>query len=80
MTRVPYKAKPPSSNENDLRIQFIEFTNWNDRLSIETRSRTRKAEYEALLENITNRECSVEQVILALQAEMQPLTFRELKS
>ena len=80
MKGLPYKAKPPSSHENDLRIQFIEFTNWNDRLSIETRSRIRIAEYEALIENITNRGCSVERVNSALQAEMQPLTFRELKS
>ena len=78
--RTTIKAKPPSSHENNLRIQFIKFTNWNDRLSIETISHTRKAEYEALIENITNRGCSVERVISAVQAEKQPLTFRELKS
>ena len=64
MKGLPYEAKPPSSLENNLRIQFIEFTNWNDRLTTETISRTRRAEYEALIENITNRGWNVERVIV----------------
>ena len=56
---LPYQAKTPTIHENNLKIQFVEFTYCNDRFSPETI--TRKIEkYQPLIDNITNRGWNVE--------------------
>ena len=60
---LPYQANPPNTPENNLKIQFIEFTYCNDRFSPETI--TRKTEkYQVLIENITSRGWNVEPLII----------------
>ena len=50
---LPYQENSPTTLENNLKIQFIEFTYCNDRFSSETI--TRKTEkYQPLIDNITN--------------------------
>ena len=61
MTTIP--SKPPTIPENNLKIQFIDFTNCNDRISPETI--TRKTEnYQPLIDNNTNRGWNVEPLIV----------------
>ena len=60
---LPYQANPPITLENNFRIQFIEFTNWNNRFLRGTISRIRTEKYEALIE-ITNKGWNVEPVIV----------------
>ena len=51
---LPYQANFPTTLENSLKIQFIEFTYCNNRFSSETI--TRKIEkYQPLIDNITNK-------------------------
>ena len=51
---LTYQANPPTTPENNLKIQFIEFTYCNDRFSPKTI--TRKTEkYQPLIDHITNR-------------------------
>ena len=60
---LPYQANPPNNPENNLKIQFIEFTYCNDRFSRETI--TRKTEkYQPLINHITNRGWNVEPLIV----------------
>ena len=60
---LPYKANPPTTSENNLKIQFIEFTYYNDRFSQETITRKTK-KYQPLTDNITNRGWNVEPLIV----------------
>ena len=60
---LPYQANPPNTFENNLTIQFIEFTYWNNRFSPETISR-KTEKYQPLIDNITNRGWNVEIVIV----------------
>ena len=60
---LPYEANSPTTPENNLQIQLIEFTYCNDRFSSE--ASTRKTEkYEPLLDNISNRGWNVEPLIV----------------
>ena len=60
---LPYQTNPPTTLENNLKIQFIEFTYCNDRFSLETI--TRKIEkYQPLIHNIINRGWNVEPLIV----------------
>ena len=60
---LPYQANPPTTLENNLQIQFIEFTYCNNKFSPETI--TRKIEkYQLLIDNITNRGLNVESLIV----------------
>ena len=60
---LPYQANSPTTLENCLKIQFIEFTYCNDRFSSETI--TRKTEkYQPLVDNIANRGWDVEPLIV----------------
>ena len=61
---LPYQANPAIILENNLKIQFIEFTNWNNRFSTGTISCTRTKKYQALIESITNRGWNVEPVFV----------------
>ena len=51
---LPYQTNPPITLERNLKIQFIEFPNWNDRSSTGILIRTITEKYVALMENITN--------------------------
>ena len=56
---LSYQANSPTTPVNNLKIQFIEFTYYNDRFSSE--AITRKTEkYQPLIVNITNRGWNVE--------------------
>ena len=60
---LPYQANSPTTTENDLKIQFIEFAYCNDRFSPQTI--TRKTEkYQPLIDNITNRGWNVEPLVV----------------
>ena len=60
---LPYQSNSPTTLENNLKIQFIEFTYCNDRFSSETI--TRKIEkYQPLIDNITNKGWNVEPLIV----------------
>ena len=60
---LPYQANPPNNPENNLKIQFIEFTYYNDGFSLETI--TRKTEkYQPLIDHITNRGWIVEPLMV----------------
>ena len=60
---LPYQANSPTTPENNLKIQLIEFTYCNDRFSSE--AITRKTEkYQPLLDNISNRGWNVEPLIV----------------
>ena len=60
---LPYQANSPTTLENNLKIQFIEFTYCNDRFSSE--AITRKIEkYQPLIDNITNIGWNVEPLIV----------------
>ena len=59
---LPYQANPPNTLGNNPKIQFFEFTYYNDRFLLETI--TRKIEkYQPLIDNITNRGWNVEPLI-----------------
>ena len=60
---LSYQANPPSASVNNLRIQFIEFTYYNDRFSPEIIHR-KIEKYQPLIENITNRGWKVEPLIV----------------
>ena len=60
---LPYQANPQTIPENNLKIQFIEFTYCNDRFSPETITRKTK-KYQPLIDNITNRGWNVEPLIV----------------
>ena len=60
---LPYQANPPTILENNLKIQFIEFTYCIDRFSPETISR-KTEKYQSLIDNITNRGWNVEPLIV----------------
>ena len=61
---LPYQANPSTTPENNLKIQFIKFTYYNDRFSSKTI--TRKTEkYQPLIDNITNRKWNVEPLIVS---------------
>ena len=62
---LPYQANPPTTPENNLKIQFIEFTYCNDRFSPKTITRKTK-KYQALIDNITNREWNVKPLIVII--------------
>ena len=62
---LPYQANPPNTLENNLTIQFIEFTYWNDRFSSETISR-KTEKYQPFIDNITNKGWNVETVIVII--------------
>ena len=60
---LPYQANSPTTPENNLKIQFIEFTYCNDRFS--SKAITQKTEkYQPLLDNISNRGWNVEPLIV----------------
>ena len=60
---LPYQANSPTTLENNLKIQFIEFTYCNDRFS--SKAITRKTEkYQPLIDNITNIGWNVEPLIV----------------
>ena len=60
---LPYQANPPTILENNLKIQFIEFTYCNDRFLQETI--TKKTEnYQPLIDNITHRGWNVEPLVV----------------
>ena len=59
----PYQSNPPTIPNNNLKIQFIEFTYCNDRFSLE--SINRKIEkYQPLIEDIKNKGWMVEPLIV----------------
>ena len=60
---LPYQANPPTTLENNLKDQFIEFTYCNDRFSPETIIR-KIEKYQPLIDNITNRGWNVEPLIV----------------
>ena len=60
---LPYQANPTTTLENNLKIQFIEFTYCNDRFSLETISR-KTVKYQPLIDNITNRGRNVEPLMV----------------
>ena len=51
---LPYQANPPINPINNLKIQFIEFTYYNDRFSPEIILK-KIEKYQPLIDNITNR-------------------------
>ena len=60
---LPNQANPPTTLENNLKIQFIEFTFCNDRFSLETIT-SKIEKYQPLIDNITNRGWNVEPLIV----------------
>ena len=59
----PYQSNPPTIPINNLKIQLIEFTYYNDKFSPKTI--TRKIEkYQPLIDNIINRRWNVEPLIV----------------
>ena len=57
---LPYQANPP---RNNLKIQFIEFTYYNDEFSPEIITR-KNEKYQPFIDNITNRGWNVEPLIV----------------
>ena len=60
---LPYQANPSTIPKNNLKIQFIEFTYYNDRFSPETITRMTK-KYQPLIDNITNRGWNIKPLIV----------------
>ena len=60
-TTIPKKS--PNTPRNNLKIQLIEFTYYNNRFSPKTISR-KTEKYQPLIENITNRGWNVEPLIV----------------
>ena len=60
---LPYQSNPPLNPDNNLTIQFIEFTYCNDRFSPETID-IKTEKYQPLIESITNRGWKVDPLIV----------------
>ena len=60
---LPYQANSPTTPENNLKIQFIEFTYCNDRFSSKTIT-CKTEKYQPLIDNITNKGWNVEPLIV----------------
>ena len=60
---LPYQTNSPTTLENSLKIQFIEFTYYNDRFLSETIT-CKTEKYQPLIDNITNRGWNVEPLIV----------------
>ena len=58
---------PPTTLENNFKIQFIEFTYCNDRFSRETLIR-KTERYQPLINNINNRGWNVETIVITTGA------------
>ena len=52
--RLSYQSNPSIGPDNNLKIQFIKFTYYNDRFTLETIT-TKLEKYQPVIENITNR-------------------------
>ena len=60
---IPYKNEPPTNIDQNLIIQFIEFTYCNDKLSPETLE-AKANKYRPLIENITARGWKINPLII----------------
>ena len=60
---LPYQTNPPTTLEDNLKIQFIEFIYFNDRYLPETIT-CRTEKYQPFIDNITNRGWNVEPLIV----------------
>jgi len=60
---LPYQSEPPTNIDQNLTIQFIEFTYCNDRFSPETLE-TKINKYKPLIESIATRGCKIDPLIV----------------
>ena len=71
---LPYQSNPPLNPDNNLTIQFIKFTYYNDRFSPKTID-IKIEKYQPLIESITNRGWKVETLIVIIAGEPRAFTY-----